>query len=259
MSRCFVLAGLILAAIGCGRGSAGPSAAAPLPAREVRVAVAANFTAPMQVLAAEFEKTTGCRAKLSFGSTGALGAQIRQGAPFDVLLAADEATPARLEAENAAVPGSRFTYAIGRLVLWSPVAGRAHPDALRQGGFAHLALADPKLAPYGVAAEETVARLGLSARLAPRFVRGENIAQTYQFVRSGNAELGFVSLSQVFKDGRLVQGSAWIVPEAMHAPIRQDAAMLPHGRDNPDAAALLRFLKTDPARAVIGSYGYALP
>lgn len=228
-------------------------------AEEVQVAVAANFTAPMQVIAADFEKDTGHKALLAFGATGKFYAQIKNGAPFDVLLAADDETPARLEKESAAIAGSRFTYAIGTLVLWSAKPGYVdgQGEVLRKGDFAHLAIANPKLAPYGQAATEVMAALKVSETLAPRLVQGENIAQTFQFVSTGNAELGFVALSQVMKDGKVSEGSAWIVPANLHQSIRQDAVLLTPGRDKPAAAALLRYLQGEKARAVIHSFGYA--
>lgn len=228
-------------------------------AEEVQVAVAANFTAPMQVIAADFEKDTGHKALLAFGATGKFYAQIKNGAPFDVLLAADDETPARLEKENAAIAGSRFTYAIGTLVLWSAKPGYVdgQGEVLRKGDFAHLAIANPKLAPYGQAATEVMAALKVSETLAPKLVQGENIAQTFQFVSTGNAELGFVALSQVMKDGKVSEGSAWIVPANLHQSIRQDAVLLTPGRDNPAAAALLRYLQGEKARTVIHSFGYA--
>lgn len=227
-------------------------------AAEVLVAVAANFIAPMQHITADFEKTTGHRAKLAFGSTGKFYAQIKNGAPFDVLLAADADTPARLQKEGVAAAGTRFTYSIGRLALWSPRSGYvdAKGAILQQGTFAHLAIANPKLAPYGKAAVETLDRLGLRARLQPRFVQGENIAQTFQFVSSGNAEIGFVALSQVFERGELKRGSVWVVPAGLHAPIRQDAVILRRAKDNPAALALMRYMKEDKARAIIAAYGY---
>lgn len=230
----------------------------PALAGEVSVAVAANFTAPMRIIAADFEKTTGHRAVLAFGATGTFYAQIKNGAPFDVLLAADDKTPARLEAEGSAVPGSRYTYAIGKLVLWSAKADGvdAQGEVLKRGDFKHLAIAAPKLAPYGAAAVETLGRLGLLSSLESRFVQGENIAQTYQFVATGNAELGFVALSQVYADGMLKSGSAWIVPDTLHGPIRQDAVLLARAKDNAAAIALIDYLKSDAAKAVIGSFGY---
>jgi len=234
----------------------------PVPslADEVQVAVAANFTAPMKIIAADFEKATGHKAELSFGATGSFYAQIKNGAPFDVLLAADDETPARMEKEGLAVPGSRITYAVGALALWSAKPGFVDDRGavLKKGDFAHIALAAPKLAPYGAAAIETMSKLGLLSTLEPKFVQGENIAQTYQFVSTGNAELGFVALSQVYANGRLTGGSAWVVPADLHKPIRQDAVILTKGKDNPAARALLKFLKTRQAQDVIKSYGYTL-
>ncbi|MHB1359497.1 MAG: molybdate ABC transporter substrate-binding protein [Rhodocyclaceae bacterium] len=227
-------------------------------AAEVQVAVAANFAAPMKRIAAEFAKATGHRALLAFGASGKFYAQIRNGAPFHVLLSADAAVPARLEHDGLAVAGSRFTYAVGTLVLWSARPGLVDDQGavLARGDFKHLAVANPKLAPYGAAALETLEHLKLSSTLKPKFVYGENIAQTYHFVASGNAELGFVALSQVMQDGRLTGGSAWIVPAGMHQPIRQDAVLLLPGRDNPAATALLRFLREPATQALIQSYGY---
>jgi molybdate transport system substrate-binding protein len=227
-------------------------------ADEVQVAVAANFTAPMKAIVAEFEKLTGHKAQLSFGGTGKFYAQIKNGAPFQVFLSADDETPAKLEQEGLAEAGSRFTYAVGTLALWSarPDVVDAKGEVLSRGSFAHLALANPKLAPYGAAAMETLEKLGLAAGLRAKFVQGENIAQAHQFVASGNAELGFVALSQVMKDGRITGGSAWIVPAEMHRPIRQDAVILNPGRDKAAANALLRYLRGRPAQSIIRSYGY---
>ena len=227
-------------------------------AAEVQVAVAANFAGPMKVLAADFEKASGHKVVFSAGATGKFHAQIRAGAPFDVFLSADDETPARLDREGATVAGSRFTYAIGKLVLWSPKPDYvdAKGDVLRHNRFAHLAIASPRLAPYGAAAVEALGKLGLLAALEPKFVQGESISQTFGFVASGNAELGFVALSQVQEDGKLKSGSAWIVPSTLHGPIRQDAVMLAAGRDNPAAAALMTYLKSAPARQVIRAFGY---
>ncbi|KNZ31297.1 MAG: molybdate ABC transporter substrate-binding protein [Methylibium sp. NZG] len=237
---------------------AGTAAAAR--AETVRIAVAANFAAPLQRVAAEFEKDTGHRALVSVGATGKFYAQISQGAPFDVFLSADDETPARLVADSAAVADSRFTYAVGRLVLWSAQPGFVDEQGavLKNGGFRHLALANPKTAPYGAAAVEVMKARGLLDALSPRFVQGENIAQAHQFVASGNAELGFVALSQVWTDGRIAQGSAWRVPAALHTPIRQDAVLLTGARNNAAALALLRYLRGEKARAVIVSHGYEL-
>lgn len=228
-------------------------------ADSVRVAVAANFAAPMQKIAAQFEADTGHRAELSFGSTGKLYAQISNGAPFQILLAADDKTPARLEKEGKAAPQSRFTYAIGTLVLWSADTDTvdAQANVLKTGTFKYLAIANPKLAPYGLAAVQTMEKLGVAQSLEPRFVQGENIGQTYQFVASGNAALGFVALSQVMVDGKISKGSAWRVPAELHDAIRQDAVLLNSGKDNPAAQSLMQYLKGDKARAVIRSYGYS--
>ncbi|HXE22048.1 MAG TPA: molybdate ABC transporter substrate-binding protein [Rhodoferax sp.] len=226
----------------------------------VQMAVAANFTEPMTVIAADFEKDTGNTVQLSFGSTGKFYAQIRNGAPFDVFLSADEATPARLEKEGAAVAGSAFTYATGRLVLWSAKPGvvDAQGEVLKKNDFKNIAIASPKLAPYGAAAVQTLTHLGLLAAVQPKLVTGESIGQTFSFVSTGNAELGFVALSQVYENGKIKSGSGWIVPEDLYAPLRQDAVELDHAKGNLTAAALLSYLKGDKARAVIRSYGYGV-
>ncbi|MGQ7960416.1 molybdate ABC transporter substrate-binding protein [Pseudomonas sp. SP16.1] len=232
--------------------------AAPALAEEVKVAVAANFTAPIQAIAPEFEKATGHKLVAAYGATGQFYAQIRNGAPFDLLLAADDSTPARLESEGAGVPGSRFTYAVGSLVLWSADANTLDGSdaALRAGQFKHLAIANPKAAPYGLAAIQTLEKLGLREALEGKLVEGQSITQTHQFVATSNAELGFVALSQVYRDGQIASGSAWIVPQALHEPIRQDALILKRGADNPAAAALLDYLKSPQAAAIIQSFGY---
>ncbi|MBB1074947.1 molybdate ABC transporter substrate-binding protein [Rhodoferax sp. 4810] len=226
-------------------------------ADEVSVAVAANFTAPMKTIAADFEKDTGHKVVASYGATGKFYAQIKNGAPFEVLLAADDETPAKLIKENAAVAGSAFTFAVGKLVLWSPkqaiVDGSG--QVLKNGGFDHIALANPKTAPYGAAAVATMKALGVLGGLEPKFVVGENITQTYQFVSTGNALLGFVALSQVLVDGKIA-GSSWVVPANLYTPILQDAVILDKGKGKPAAEAFMKYLKTDKARAVIKSYGY---
>lgn len=230
-------------------------------ADEVRVAVAANFAAPLKALAIAFEKDSGHKVLPSAGASGKLYAQIKSGAPFDVFLSADEETPAKLEKEGHAVAGSRFTYAIGKLVLWSAQANLvdAQGEVLKNGNFSHLALAAPKLAPYGAAALQTLTALGLLSALTPRFVLGESIGQTYSFVATGNAPLGFVALSQVYELGQISKGSGWIVPAHLYRPLRQDAVLLPPGRDKPAAQALLAFLKTPQSKSVLRSFGYEVP
>ncbi|ADU99103.1 molybdate ABC transporter substrate-binding protein [Alicycliphilus denitrificans] len=228
-------------------------------AGEVSVAVAANFTAPMQKIAAQFEQDTGHKAVLSFGATGKFYAQIKNGAPFGILLAADDSTPEKIAREGLGEGATRFTYAIGQLVLWSKQPGYvdAEGKVLQKTDWQHIAIANPKLAPYGLAAMQTLDKLGLTAQVQPRVVTGENIGQTYQFAASGNAQLGFVALSQVTEDGKLREGSAWVVPGNLHEPIRQDAIVLKPGQGNAAAAALMDYLRGAKARAVIKSYGYS--
>ena len=227
-------------------------------AGEVQVAVAANFAGPMEKLAEQFQRDTGHKAVVATGATGKFYAQIRNGAPFEVLLAADDDTPARLETEGHVAAGSRFTYAVGRLVLWSARDGvvDAGGNVLKTGSYKHLAIANPKTAPYGAAAVATLRKLGLYESVQPRIVQGENIAQAWQFASTGNAELGFVAQAQVWRDGKFTSGSGWIVPATMHEPIRQDAALLAKGAGNPAARALLQYLRTDKAKALIRSFGY---
>lgn len=229
-------------------------------ADEVQVAVAANFTAPMQQIAPLFEKDTGHKAVLAFGATGKFYSQIVNGAPFEILLAADDETPAKLAKESQGVAASRFTYAIGKLVLWSadPKLVDDKGDILKKGGFKHLAIANPKTAPYGSAALDALYKLGVLSTVQPLFVQGENISQTHQFVSTGAAELGFVALSQVYKDGKVSSGSAWMVPSNYYEPIRQDAIILNKGKDKAAAAALMAYLKGEKAQAVIRSFGYEL-
>ncbi|MBN8510374.1 MAG: molybdate ABC transporter substrate-binding protein [Burkholderiales bacterium] len=226
-------------------------------AAEVRVAAAANFAVPLERIGAAFAAVTGHTLKVSAGATGKFHSQIVAGAPFEVLLAADAGTPERLIAEGHAVPGTRFTYAIGRLVLWSAQPGRVDDQGavLRSGRFEHLAIANPKTAPYGAAAIEVLQALGLDGALAPKLVTGESIAQAFQFVATGNAELGFVALSQVIA-GASPGGSRWVVPQDLHAPIRQDAVLLRAGAGNPAATAFLVYLKSPAAQQVIRSFGY---
>jgi molybdate transport system substrate-binding protein len=230
-------------------------------AGEVRVAVAANFTAPMQEVVPLFEQASGHKVSLSFGSTGKFYAQIKQGAPYDVLISADSKTPQKLEGDGLTVPGSRFVYALGTLVLWSAQPGLVDDmgAVLRTGGFNKLAIGDPKLAVYGTAAQETLEGLGLWQALSPKLVRGENITQTYQFTATGNAELGFIALSQISKGGKVTGGSWWIVPAHHYKPIEQSAVMLSSAKDAEASKAFLAFLKGPQAATVIRSYGYELP
>lgn len=227
-------------------------------ADEVLVAVAANFAGPMRQIATQFEQDTGHKAVVSTGATGAFYAQIRNGAPFQVLLAADDEIPARLQKEGLA--SSRFTYAIGKLVLWSAKAGYVDEqgEVLRKNVFERIAIGNPRVAPYGAAAVEAMKALGLYSAIEAKLVQGENITQTFQFVASGNAPLGFVAMSQVYEDGKLKSGSAWIVPAKLYSQIRQDAVLLTPGKGKPAADAFMAYLKGDKARRVILTYGYAL-
>ena len=236
------------------------AAAVAAQAETVHVAVAANFTEPAKALAAILEKTTGHTAKLSFGASGAFYSQIKNGAPFDVFLSADDERPARLEKEGDTVPGTRFTYATGQLVLWSAKPGYVDDkgEVLKAGQFNKIAIANPKNAPYGAAAVEAMEKLGLAAALQPKLVTGESIGQTYNFIATGNAELGFVALSQVLNAGHLKSGSMWIVPAQLHAPIVQDAVTLKRAAGNPAAKAWMDLMKTPKTKEFIRTYGYAV-
>ncbi|MGR9044641.1 MAG: molybdate ABC transporter substrate-binding protein [Gammaproteobacteria bacterium] len=227
-------------------------------AETVKVAVAANFTAPMKAIAAEFENDTGHKTELAFASSGKIYAQIKNGAPFQVFLSADAEKPALLEQEGFAVSGSSFTYAVGSLVLWSPKPGFVDDkgEILKTGTFDHLAIASPKLAPYGAAAQEVMEQQGVWPDLQGKLVLGENIAQTFQFVATGNAELGFIALSQVMMNGKVMTGSYWIIPPEMHAPIRQNAVILTAAKDNEAAKALMEYLKSAKSADIIKSFGY---
>ncbi|MCV9920413.1 molybdate ABC transporter substrate-binding protein [Pseudomonas sp. BT-42-2] len=229
-------------------------------ADEVQVAVAANFTAPIQAIAKDFEKDTGHKLVAAYGATGQFYAQIKNGAPFEVFLAADDSTPAKLEQEKQTVAGSRFTYAIGTLALWSAKPGYVDDRGavLKSNDYKHLSIANPKTAPYGLAATQVLHKLQLTEATKGKIVEGQNITQAFQFVSTGNAELGFVALSQIYKDGKVENGSAWIVPADLHEPIRQDAVILNKGKDNPAAKALVDYLKGPKAAALIKSYGYEI-
>jgi molybdate transport system substrate-binding protein len=259
------------------------SAAVGAQAAEVQVAVAANFTQPLEKIAAGFSAATGHTLKVSAGATGKFHSQIAAGAPFEVLIAADDETPKKLITDGRAVAGSSFTYAIGKLVLWSAQPGFVDDqgEVLATGRFAHLAIANPKVAPYGAAAMQVIQARGLAEALAPKLVTGQSIGQAFQFVGSGNAELGFVALSQVIAagppqgdqrplggpspkapggpasvPGEPVTGSYWRVPQNLYGEIRQDAVLLKAGEKNPAAAALLAYLKSPAAQEVIKSFGY---
>ncbi len=230
----------------------------PAVADEISVAVASNFRDAGKGIASHFERLSGHKVILVFGSTGKHYAQIKNGAPFEVYFAADALRPKLLEAEGVAQPGSRFTYAIGKLVLWSPKGNAVDPggNVLEQGDYRHLAIANPRLAPYGKAAQEVLQRRGLWQALQDRFVRGENIGQTFQFVMSGNAELGFVSFSQIKRPGRPTAGSWWEIPQSLYSPIEQQAVLL---QDNAPARAFLAFVRSEEALKIIRSYGYGTP
>jgi molybdate transport system substrate-binding protein len=250
VAAALLVVGLVLPSC---RTSEGPVVHPPL-----RVAVAANFAATMGEIEAAFEADSEQSMEVSIGSTGALDAQIRNGAPFDVFLAADQERPARLEREGLAVRGSRFTYAVGRLALYGK--GLRHPDDARidleSPDLHHLAIANPETAPYGVAAREVLKKLGLFERLEPHLVKGESVAQTYQFVKSEGAELGFLPLSSVVGEP---SSRYWLVPAALHRPIQQDAVLCAGAREHPTAKRFLRFLKGKAARAIIERAGYGVP
>lgn len=235
--------------------------ASPVAADEALIAVAANFAETAEALQADFERNTGHSVILTTGSTGKLHTQIAQGAPFHALLSADAKTPERLEAEGLAVAGTRFTYAIGRLALWSADPSRISADgrsALADPDLRHIAIANPELAPYGVAAQQVMQALGVWDRLQSRIVMGENIGQAYSMVASGNAEIGFVALSALLSPRTTAAGSRWDVPQELFAPIRQDAVLLDAGRDNTAAAAFLAHLRSPQARSVLEAFGYAI-
>lgn len=230
-------------------------------AGEARIAVAANFAEAMDDLEPAFESATGHDLIVSTGSTGQIYAQIVNGAPYDIFLAADEERPALLEEQGTAVAGSRFTYAVGRLTLWSAGSqgiGEDGAATLSRGDFRHLAIANPDLAPYGAAALETLAALGLREALKGKIVMGQNVGQAHALVSTGNAELGFVALSSVLALPSGSEGSRWDVPDELYAPIRQDAVLLTRAADNAAARAFLDWLQSDEARAIIAAHGYGL-
>lgn len=234
-------------------------AVTPALAEQALVAVAANFIGPFTEVAMEFEKTTGHTVQAASGSSGSFYTQIKNGAPFAVFFSADNERPKLLEEEGLGVKGSRFTYAIGRLVLWSsdPDLMKGE-DTLRSEKFKHLAIANPKTAPYGAAAMQAMQKLGVWESIQPRLVMGENMGQVLGFVESGNAELGFLALSQVLDPKMKRKGGRWDVPSNLHEPIQQDVVLLEKGKDNPAAKALMEFMGGPQAKAVIERYGYEL-
>ncbi len=250
MRRQYLLQAIITAcllALGTGQIMAG----------EIRIAVASNFSGAIKLISQRFEAETGHKIKLSFGSTGKHYAQIRNGAPFHAFFAADSKRPQLLEQQGLIIPGSRFTYAIGKLVLWSPKPGYVDPDlkVLEHGTFRHLALANPKLAPYGKAAQEVLQSKKLWNRLRKQMVRGENIGQTFQFVKSGNAELGFVAHSQVKHPGQPTSGSIWVISQPLYTPITQQAVLL---QDSPTAREFMQFIRSQQSLEIIQAYGYGM-
>lgn len=230
-------------------------------AKEVRIAVATNFKTTLQEIAIHFERKSGHTTLISSGSSGKFFAQIKHGAPFDVFFSADVNRPQLIEKEGLAVADSRFTYALGRLTLWSPDPNRLKkdgPSVLARGRFNHLAMANPKTAPYGLAAQETLERLGLWTHVKDRIVLGENIGQTFHFVFSNNAQLGFVARAQVLDPKINGSGSRWDVPDTLHEPLRQQAVLLTHGQDNEAAKAFLDYVKGPEAQIIIKRFGYGL-
>ncbi len=232
-------------------------------ADQIRVAVASNFTSAITELAERFEFKSNHKIVLIFGSTGKHYAQIKHGAPFDAFLAADIIRPKRLEQEGNALLGSRFTYAIGRVILWSPSDNIINSnvdilknDSLNYASFRHLAIANPKLAPYGKAAEEILMSLGIWKDIQSRIVRGESIGQTFQFIKTGNAELGFVAYSQLNAKIGPIEGSYWKVPQSFYTPIEQQAVLL---NDNQTAREFLQFIRSEESKKIIQSFGYSVP
>lgn len=230
-------------------------------AADINVAVAANFTAPMKDIAAVYEKETGNKVLASFGGTGQVFAQIKNGAPYQILFAADAKTPKKIEDEGLGVKGSARPYAYGKLVLWSatPDFVKESKDFLLEPAVKKIAVANPKLAPYGEAAYQTLEKWGMLDKVKNKFVTGDNIGKAYQFAKTSNAEVGFVALSQVYKGGKMTSGSGWVMPSDLYSPIRQDVVVLNLGKDNKDVAAFMKFMETSPkVRDIILSYGYGL-
>lgn len=256
MTRLFalVLSAVFLMAAACSN----PADKEIREAATVRIAVATNFKPVMAALKTRFEAESWFEVEYVSGSTGALYTQITQGAPFDVLLAADQARPEKLEANGQGIAQTRMTYALGQLVLWRAGAGPVSPDALREAA-TKVAIANPDLAPYGRAAQEVLTGLELDAGLQDRGVLGTNVGQAFTFVKTGNAEFGFVALAQVLSLPEREQGAYWSPPQEMYAPIRQDAILLAHGADKEAASAFMAFLESETARDIIAASGYGLP
>ena len=232
--------------------------AAKVQAVEIKVAVASNFANVLKEVAIEFQKDTGHQLAITPGATGKFYAQISNGAPFDVFLSADDETPRKLAQEGKAIASSQFTYAIGRLALWSPNPEMIDKtaDILKTDKFKFIAIANAKVAPYGQAAVQTMQKLGVLTKIEPRVVQGESISQTYQFVSTGNAQLGFVAMSQIVENGKIKMGSAWIVPEDMHEQLKQDAVVLQSCKHMSACQALIDYLKSEKAKKLMASYGY---
>lgn len=233
----------------------------PAQAGEVRVAAASNFAAPLERIALLFQQESGHTLKVSLDASGKLYAQVKSGEPFDVFLSADEELPKLLLQDGLAVGGSRFIYATGRLVLWSAQAGLVDDKGavLNKGNFNKLAIANPRFSPYGVAAKETLTKLTMWNSIQGKLSKGENVAQTYQLAATEKADLAFIALSQVMRDGKVTEGSWWLVPSELHKPIRQSAVLLPAAKDPVAAKAFLAFLKGEKARVVMSGFGYELP
>ncbi len=231
-------------------------------ASQILVAVASNFHSPLKEIARQFEKETGNEVQISPGSTGKLYAQIIHGAPYELFLAADSRRPQLLEEQGQTLSGTRFTYALGQITLWSPDPNAIKGDGkstLQRKNFKHIAMANPRTAPYGMAALQTIQKFKLWDEIRPLVVQGENIGQTFQFVASQNAELGFVALSQVLDPKNNQRGSRWDVPGKFYDPLRQDIVMLKNAEENMGAKALWKFLKGEKAQQIIKKYGYRLP
>lgn len=228
-------------------------------AGELTAAVAANFSPPFREIAIEFEATTGHNVRVASGSSGNFYSQIKNGAPFDVFFSADAERPKLLEDEGLGIKGTRFTYAIGRLVLWSPSTDLIKgEEVLRSKHFKRLAIANPKTAPYGLAAMQAMQKLELWESIQPKIVMGENLGQTMGFIESGNADLGFVALSQVLDPKIKGKGSLWDIPSNLHEPIKQDVIVLARAKDNQAAKALMEFIGSPQAKKIIERYGYEL-